>query len=162
MAEAIVISGFLLLLLILQIKEQKNLIVTARVSWVKRLLALLLSVAIFIVFWQPELHNQIKLACFSILLLSIGFLKEGLAQDHLIRLGVLSGEYQYYESIQIESLPNNQVIVNFYKRKNNRFSMVFPLTVAEMTVYFEKLGLIEKVVIGELEENLPVIYPLKR
>lgn len=150
MAEAIMISIFLMVLLFLQVKEQKHIVIFAKVSWVKRCISIFLAVTMLLLFWQDTLQNQIKLITFAGLILSMGFLKDGLAKDHLIKLGVLTGEYQEYKWIQLEQAPNNQTFVSFYKRKNNSFSLFFSATTEELATYFETLGLSGKIVIGPM------------
>lgn len=156
MAEAIVISAFLLVLVILQVKENKKIVVFAEVSWIKRVLSVTLSMALGIIFWQPDRPSQIKLIIFVGLILFLGFLKEGLAADHLVKFGLLTGKYRDYLYIQIEEITPAKSFVSFYKNKNNRFSLSFLLPASELVSYFENLGLIDKVILGDLQKESSV------
>lgn len=50
MAEALVIAGFLGLLVVLQVKDQKKIIVAAQTSWIRMGLSIALTVAILVIF----------------------------------------------------------------------------------------------------------------
>lgn len=149
MAEAIMISVFLMLLLVLQLKEQREIKIKAAFSWVRAILTVVLAVALLVIFWQDQLANQLKLGAFAIMIVSFGFLREGLGSDHLIKLGVLAGEYTQYVHIQLEE-SNEQTFVTFYKKYNNHFSILFPEKISTLETYFASLGLEEKIVIGEM------------
>ena len=93
MAEALVIAGFLGLLVVLQVKDQKKIIVAAQTSWIRMGLSIALTVAILVIFWPSNLADQIKLGAFAAIILINGFLKEGLSQEGVVKLGVLNGEF---------------------------------------------------------------------
>lgn len=163
MAEAIVISIFLLVLIVLQIKENKKIVVFAQVSWIKRILAVLLAIILLIIFWQPDRPSQIKLIVFASLILFFGFNKEGLASDHLVKFGLLTGKYREYLYIQIEEVGQGKSFVSFYKKKNTRFSLLFLLPASELVDYFNQLNLSSLVVLGELPgEPIPFKKQRKR
>lgn len=154
MAEATVVSLFLISLLVLQYKEQKKVLIRTKKSRGKVLLTIGLAGSLLLIFWPDLLANQIKLIAFSILILSIGFFKEGLTHNHLVKLGLLSGEYTQYECIQIETLGETQTFVTFYKKKNNHFSLLFDCYQSELVAYFSKIDV--PIIIGELPEALMV------
>lgn len=104
MAEALVIAGFLGLLVVLQVKDQKKIIVAAQTSWIRMGLSIALTVAILVIFWPSNLADKIKLGAFAAIILINGFLKEGLSQEGVVKLGVLNGEFARYPQIQIEEL----------------------------------------------------------
>ena len=54
MAEALVIAGFLGLLVVLQVKDQKKIIVAAQTSWIRMGLSIALTVAILVIFWPSQ------------------------------------------------------------------------------------------------------------
>lgn len=64
MAEALMITVFLGLLIILQIIDQKKIIVFAQSSPVRKSLSILLTVAILLIFWPEHLTDQISCFCF--------------------------------------------------------------------------------------------------
>ncbi|MHC5373766.1 hypothetical protein ACYSNU_08170 [Enterococcus sp. LJL120] len=135
MAEAIVIVLFLLVLLIMEIREQRQIIIKAQKNRIKLVLSLVLSIGILAVFWPNDLANQIKLLAFVILILSVGFLKEGLANNHIVRLGVLNGQFEIYDKIEIEELAADRTFITFYHKKNS-FSMFFSHSGITMQNYF--------------------------
>ena len=110
MAEALVIAGFLGLLVVLQVKDQKKIIVAAQTSWIRMGLSIALTVAILVIFWPSNLADQIKLGAFAAIILINGFLKEGLSQEGVVKLGVLNGEFARYPQIQIEEL-ERQILI---------------------------------------------------
>ncbi|WP_257204792.1 hypothetical protein, partial [Enterococcus faecium] len=101
MAEALMITVFLGLLIILQIIDQKKIIVFAQSSPVRKSLSILLTVAILLIFWPEHLTDQIKLVAFASVILINGFLKEGLAKDSVVRFGVLNGNFNRYPQVQV-------------------------------------------------------------
>lgn len=154
MAEAIVISTFLLVLIVLQVKENRKIVVFAEVSWIKRIISVILAMSTLIFFWQPDRPSQLKLIVFASLILFLGFIKEGLAADHLVKFGLLAGKYRDYLYIQIEEVGPDKSFVSFYTKKNNRLSLLFLLPTRELVSYFENLGLMNKVVLGDVQEEL--------
>ena len=76
MAEALVIAGFLGLLVVLQVKDQKKIIVAAQTSWIRMGLSIALTVAILVIFWPSNLADKIKLGAFAAIILINGFLKK--------------------------------------------------------------------------------------
>ncbi len=149
MAEAIIVAVFLVLLIFLQIREQQRIILATKRSRIKQFLALTLAMMILIVFWPEILADQIRLIAFAILICAIGFLKDGLAKEHLVRFGILNGDYHQYIKIEIETVGEGQSFVTFYKRKNNQFSLFFDVSTDVLKNYFNQLGLKEKVVTDE-------------
>ncbi len=81
--------------------------------------------ALFVIFWPDQFSDQLKLFALIGLVCLVGFSKEGLGADQLIKLGVLKGEYDQYTAIEVEQTVNNQTFVTFYKNKNSRFSLLF-------------------------------------
>ncbi|MDT2810115.1 hypothetical protein [Enterococcus asini] len=157
MAEAIVMLVFLLMLLIIQIHEQRKITIQAKRNFVKMALTLLLAFSILIIFWPNQLADQIKLVIFVSLILSAGLLREGLADDHLVKLGVLSGDYSQYEKIQLEDSRLGETFVTFYKGKNSHFSTLFTCDLASMENFFEARGLEKKLILGEMPETVEKI-----
>lgn len=154
MAEAIVISIFLILLVYLQIKEQKKIVIKAKFNPVKLGLTMILAVLLLVIFWQPQLSDQVKLIAFAVMIVVFGFLSEGLGKDSLIKFGILSGEYQKYETIQLEATKNHQeTFVSFYQRKNTRISLLVSQDVDSLVQFFNQLELSDKIVIGEITED---------
>ena len=109
MAEALMITVFLGLLIILQIIDQKKIIVFAQSSPVRKSLSILLTVAILLIFWPEHLTDQIKLVAFASVILINGFLKEGLAKDSVVRFGVLNGNFNRYPQVQVEKLGDDKL-----------------------------------------------------
>lgn len=103
MAEALVIAGFLGLLVVLQVKDQKKIIVAAQTSWIRMGLSIALTVAILVIFWPSNLADQIKLGAFAAIILINGFLKEGLSQEGVVKLGVLNGEFARYPKFKLKN-----------------------------------------------------------
>lgn len=152
MAEAIVISAFLILLIYLQMKEQKKIVVKAKSNPIKMSLTILLAMLLLVIFWQPELSNQIKLIAFAIMITTFGFLSEGLGEDSLVKFGILSGDYQQYQWIQLEPTNNkDETFVSFYKRRNTRISLLISQNLEELLLFFDERGFSEKVILGEFE-----------
>lgn len=153
MAEAIVISIFLVLLVLMQLKEQRTIKIYTRFSKVRAFLALGLAVIIAVIFWPQTSADQIKLIVFAILIASFGFMREGLAEKRLVKLGLLEGKLSIYQTIQLEKLDSGDTFVTFYRRKNNSFSMIFGESIAKLSTYFKQAGLSERLVIGALPEE---------
>ena len=87
------------------------------------------------------------------MIITFGFLNEGLGKDSLVKFGILSGDYQQYKWIQLEpTKSNNATFVSFYKRKNTRISLLIPKNSEELVSFFEEIGFSEKVILGEFEE----------
>lgn len=149
MAEAVIIAMFLLLLIVLQVREQKKIKLVAKSSWIKKSISVILSITLTTVFWSNNLADQIKLIAFAVLIFMFGFMKEGVSEDHLIKLGVLTGDFHAFKKIQIEALSNHAQFVSFYKSKNSRLSLVFDTPKEELISYFEKMNLQDLLVIGE-------------
>ena len=105
------------------------------------------------IFWPEQVADQIILFAFAVLICAIGFLKDGLANDHLVKFGVLNGEYRQFVTIQIEAAAKGQSFVTFYKRKNNYFSLFFEASPDVLETYFNDLGLSEKIINGEISKE---------
>ncbi|KAF1297359.1 hypothetical protein BAU15_11455 [Enterococcus sp. JM4C] len=159
MAEAVIVTLFLLTLLVLQFKEQKKILIKTKSSKVKLILTIGLAIGLLVIFWPESVADQIKLGAFSILILSIGFFKEGLAENHLVKLGLLSGEYTQYKMIQIEKTNEKDCFVTFYKTKNNHFSLLFDTDERKLVDYFSDLNV--PIILGELPEEIVVKKPKK-
>ncbi|MGX7211222.1 hypothetical protein [Enterococcus innesii] len=149
MAEAIMINLFLLVLLVIQLKEQRKILLQAKASSIKKATAFILSALLFGIFWPDQLSDQLKLFALIGLVCLVGFSKEGLGADQLIKLGVLKGEYNQYTAIEIEQTVNNQTFVTFYKNKNSRFSLLFSESPQILAEYFSLLKKEEKLVFKE-------------
>lgn len=152
MAEAIVISLFLILLVIFQIKEQRRIVIPAKHNIIKVVLTLALAAASLFIFWPQTLADQIKLTAFALMIAAFGLLKEGLAQDHLVKLGVMAGAYPQYEMIQLEESPFGETFVTFYKGKNSHFSQLYPQDSQTLVAFFQERGLADKLLLGPLPE----------
>lgn len=151
MAESIMISGFLFLLILIQFREQRKIKIVAKGSWIKKISSILLSSILLIIFWSDNFSDQIKLIAFSLLIIIFGFMKEGLTEHHLVKLGVLEGDFHEFKKIQIEELPNHNQFISFYKNKNNRLSLIFDIPKDELLDYFKENNLQDRLVIGEEE-----------
>lgn len=149
MAEAIVICLFLIILILLQIKEQRSIIIYSETSKIRRGLSIMLSTSILVIFWQPLLYNQIKLIAFASLILFIGFTKEGLGKNSLIKFGLLTGKFNDYQIIQIEKTKSGKSFVSFYRKKNNCSSMLLKSSVEELESYFKEQSFEGKLVLGD-------------
>lgn len=55
------------LLVVLQVKDQKKIIVAAQTSWIRMGLSIALTVAILVIFWPSNLADQIKLGALPLL-----------------------------------------------------------------------------------------------
>ncbi|MGM0138312.1 hypothetical protein IGI65_000726 [Enterococcus sp. DIV0755b] len=150
MTEAIVIGIFLALLLVIQIKDQKEIVILAKRNTIKIGLTLTLAVSILIIFWPQQLADQIKLSIFAILIASVGVLKEGLTPTRLIKFGVLIGDYKQFEAIQLEDSRLGETFITFYKGKNTHFSTLFRQDIKSIEHFFKQNGLENKIVIGEM------------
>ena len=154
MAEAIVISGFLIVLIILQLKEQKKIIIYSEINWMKRVIAILLAIALAVIFWQPQLSDQIKIIIFSGLILFLGFTKEGLSEGHLVKFGFLSGDLNTFKFIQIEETKTGKSFVSFYRKKNNRFSMIIPMPSENLVSFFNNQQYSGEIIVGNFPEEI--------
>ncbi|WP_438734012.1 hypothetical protein [Enterococcus sp. AZ128] len=149
MAEAVIIAAFLLLLIVLQVREQKKIKLVAKGSWIKKTLSVVLSITLTTIFWSDNLADQIKLIAFAALIFMFGFMREGFSEDQLIKLGVLAGDFHEFKKIQIEALSNQAQFVSLYKSRNNRLSLTFDTSKEELIAYFEGMNLQDRLVIGE-------------
>lgn len=149
MAEAVIITIFLALLIVLQVRDQKKIKLVAKSSWIKKIISVVLSITLITVFWSNNLVDQIRLIAFAILIFMFGFIKEGMSEDRLIKLGVLTSDFHAFKKIQIEALSNHTQFVSFYKSKNSRLSLVFETSTEELISYFEEMNLKDLLVMGE-------------
>ena len=161
MAEAIVIGIFLALLLVIQIRDQKEIVILAKRNFIKVGLALTLALSILIVFWPQQFADQIKLCIFAVMIASSGLLREGLTQKRLIKFGVLAGNYQQFETIQLEDSRLGETFITFYKGRNSHFSMLFGQDLKSIEKFLSQNGLENKLVIGEMPEEKGITIPKK-
>lgn len=125
MAEAAAMTLFLVLLLGLQLKEQRSLVIKAKRSPIKIGLAAVLGIGLLLIFWPTVLSGQIKLSVFSLLIVAAGFFSEGLGAHQVVRLGLLNGSFDQFKRIEIETLNSGATFVTFYKSETNHFSLIF-------------------------------------
>lgn len=137
MAESVVISIFLVLLIILQIKERKQIVIEAKTSYAKRILAIVLAISLLVIFWPETLALQIKLIAVALMVLSFAFIKEGVSESQLVKFGLLNSDFEKYTRIEIEAYGNNQSFITFYKNENTHFSMFFNEDTQTMQKYFQ-------------------------
>jgi hypothetical protein len=150
MAEAVIIMVFLFILLGIHLKNQKQIKLSVKSSKIKQGISLILMLSILLIFWPESLIDQIKLVAFASIIGLIGFLKEGLGEIRLIKVGLLTGDYQQFLSIKIEETLNKKSFVTFYKKKNNQFSLFFEEEPAVIEDYLIEIGLSDKLVIEEV------------
>lgn len=162
MAEAIVIGAFLVILLFIQIRDQKEVVILAKRNFIKVGLMLTLAVSVLIIFWPQQLADQIKLGIFAIMIASIGLLREGLTPKRLIKFGILTGDYQQFEAIQLEDSRLGETFVTFYKGKNSHFSTLFSQDLKSIEKFLSQNGLENKLVIGEMPEEKVTSNPKKK
>lgn len=132
MSEAVVIGIFFIILLALQLKEQRKIKIKAKTNPLKLLLALFLAGMILFIFWPNDLANQLKLSILALLVASYGWLREGLTEEQVIKLGVFSGKFQDYQQIQVEKITEKESFVTFYQKKNHSFSLRFAVSAEEV------------------------------
>lgn len=124
MKEAITISILLLILIVVQYIEQRKIVISISRTLFSKVIAIALSIAILVLFWQREPESQLKLISFSILIFSTSFLKEGLGNTNIIKLGLFDISYSKFEYIVVEQAKNNKSFVTFYKKNNNTVSLL--------------------------------------
>ncbi|MDT2557031.1 hypothetical protein P7D63_20315 [Enterococcus raffinosus] len=154
MVEALVIIVFLIALIGLTIKGQKEILFQAKRSKSKMILSIIIAGLTIVFFWTHNHSGQIKLIAFAMLIIIFGLTQEGLGRNRLIKHGLLSGEYKRYKVIQIETTKNGDSFVTFYKNKNYHFSMLLEYPEKEIGEYFFKNNFSGQVIFGDLPENI--------
>lgn len=148
MAESLMIAVFLMLWIVLQVRKQRKIKLLAKRSWMKKIISIALAILLIVFFWSDILADQLKLITFVILILNLGFIKEGISESHLVKVGVLEGDLYKFKRIEIEELSNGTQFVSFYKNENNRLSMIFDTTQTELVSYFDQYDLLNLIVIN--------------
>lgn len=142
------IAVFLMLWIVLQVRKQRKIKLLAKRSWMKKIISIALAILLIVFFWSDILEDQLKLITFVILILNLGFIKEGISESHLVKVGVLEGDLYKFKRIEIEELSNGTQFVSFYKNENNRLSMIFDTTQTELVSYFDQYDLLNLIVIN--------------
>ncbi|MGY3751048.1 hypothetical protein [Vagococcus acidifermentans] len=148
MAESLMIAVFLMMWIVLQVRKQRKIKLLAKRSWMKKIISIALAILLIVFFWSDILADQLKLITFVILILNLGFIKEGISESHLVKVGVLEGDLYKFKRIEIEELSNGTQFVSFYKNENNRLSMIFDTTQTELVSYFDQYDLLNLIVIN--------------
>lgn len=142
------IAVFLMMWIVLQVRKQRKIKLLAKRSWMKKIISIALAILLIVFFWSDILADQLKLITFVILILNLGFIKEGISESHLVKVGVLEGDLYKFKRIEIEELSNGTQFVSFYKNENNRLSMIFDTTQTELVSYFDQYDLLNLIVIN--------------
>ncbi len=159
MVEASTMSVFFLILVFLQANEQRKIVLKTKFSLLRAFLAVGIAVLLLVVFKQSEVASQIKLTIFAFLLVFQGFVREGLGQEAVIKLGVLAGDYGQYEQIELEETAKRETFVTFYKNKNHHFSILIPKQMEEVTAYFTEWEIKDNLLLNKVvaEQKAPKI-----
>ena len=81
----------------LHLNNQRSIIIYAPFNVVKILLAVVVSVALLVFFWNTDINNDIRITLIASLLVVISMLKEGISQNKVVKLGLLSESLQNIE-----------------------------------------------------------------
>ena len=101
----------------LHLNNQRSIIIYAPFNVVKILLAVVVSVALLVFFWNTDINNDIRITLIASLLVVISMLKEGISQNKVVKLGLLSESLQNIESIEIEEETVGEETVSVLKSK---------------------------------------------
>lgn len=104
----------------LHLNNQRSIIIYAPFNLVKILLAVVVSVALLVFFWNTDINNDIRITLIASLLVVISMLKEGISQNKVVKLGLLSESLQNIESIEIEE-ETDYCRVQFNKSAKNSY-----------------------------------------
>lgn len=104
----------------LHLNNQRSIIIYAPFNVVKILLAVVVSVALLVFFWNTDINNDIRITLIASLLVVISMLKEGISQNKVVKLGLLSESLQNIESIEIEE-ETDYCRVQFNKSAKNSY-----------------------------------------
>lgn len=126
MEEAVVISIFALIMIYIEIKDSKKIVIRSRRNYVRMTMAIIVATASTIIFWPKSLSQQYELVLIAILILFYGFVPEGLAKDKVVKTGTLDGDYNRYQKIELEPEDKHGKFtrISFFVRKNNSTSLV--------------------------------------
>ncbi|WP_294604307.1 hypothetical protein [uncultured Lactobacillus sp.] len=78
MDEAVIILGFVLIIIVNGLKNANKIIVMARTNYVRMIMAVIVSVMIVILFWSQAKYAKLELISIILLILFCGFVPEGL------------------------------------------------------------------------------------
>lgn len=143
----------IVIFIILQVMNSRNIIIKTQFSKIKAILSLLISIGVIVMFWTNEFKFLTILFSVSILIITYGLLPEGLTKDGVARFGILDGSYSKYEKIEMFSLNNKNIFLSFYSkgsesrrkrgyRSGASFTFRFPENVSEDNIisFFKEIG----------------------
>lgn len=115
----------------LHLNNQRSIIIYAPFNVVKILLAVVVSIALLVFFWNTDINNDIRITLIASLLVVISMLKEGISQNKVVKLGLLSESLQNIESIEIEE-ETDYCRVQFNKSSKNSYVLNLNCSKAEL------------------------------
>lgn len=126
MNETVAIGIFVAIMIFIELRDIKKIIIRTRTNYIRMIMSVLVSVSSTIIFWTNEPSRQIELLLISLLILFFGFVPEGLGKNQVIKVGTLNGLYSKYEKIELqnEDKKNRFTRINFFVRKNNSSPLV--------------------------------------
>ena len=124
MAEAITITLFMIILIPLTIMEQKEIVIEIRNKLSKKIGSVLLSLLVVSIFWTDSTATQVKLIIFAMLILILGFTKEGFGQNKIVKMGLLNASYDKYSYFEIGEISNKMSRVTLYKDNKQSTSVL--------------------------------------
>jgi len=138
MDEAVIILGFVLIIIVNGLKNAKKIIFKARTNYVRMTMAVIVSVMIVILFWSQAKYAKLELISIILLILFCGFAPEGLGNNQVFMIGSLNSNLAKYQKIELEPEDKNDNFtrIHFYIRKNNSTCLVIKGSVETTKKYF--------------------------
>lgn len=121
----------------LHLNNQRSIIIYAPFNVVKILLAVVVSVALLVFFWNTDINNDIRITLIASLLVVISMLKEGISQNKVVKLGLLSESLQNIESIEIEE-ETDYCRVQFNKSAKNSYVLNLNCSKSELLHFLSR------------------------
>lgn len=121
MNEAITILFFALIMVLIELKNVSKIQIKARTNYVRRIMTIIISVAIIVLFWSKPLSFKVETIALIILLLFCAIMPEGLGQEQVIKVGNLNSNLKTFQKIELEpeDTANRFTRVRFFTHKNN-------------------------------------------
>lgn len=126
MAESTIMVFLLGALLVFEFQQQAAIIIKAKSSILKYVIAFVAAIFIVVLFWTNSIQSNVKVILIAILFASVAFCNQGLGKKKVITYGSLSkaSDYGRYDQIIIEKA-SQDTMVTFASKKGGSYSLRF-------------------------------------
>lgn len=121
MNESIAILVFILLMFLRELSDIRKIQIKARKKPCQMLMSVFIAIGLVALFWSNKSIFDLRLLTFVALVLFYGFAPQGIGSKRVIKVGILNGDLDKYQKIELESCdPSSHCTkVWFYKKKNS-------------------------------------------